>query len=125
VEIFEIILKFLYTDELPDDDGTNFLHLFVASGRLKINQLKYFAADKILKNISTLSSVELLKIATKYEHDEMIQKAFQEIKKKYPKIPFKDEWSRDLEMLVKVIQAFEKKEEEIKRLETEFENLAK
>jgi len=31
VEIFEIILKFLYTDELPGDDETNFLHLFAAA----------------------------------------------------------------------------------------------
>ncbi|CAG9811139.1 unnamed protein product [Chironomus riparius] len=36
VETFEIIHNFLYTDELPGDDGTNYLHLFAAAGKLKI-----------------------------------------------------------------------------------------
>jgi len=40
VDIFEIILKFLYTDELPDENETNFVQLFVAANRLQIKELK-------------------------------------------------------------------------------------
>ncbi|KAL7013176.1 hypothetical protein ACKWTF_015234 [Chironomus riparius] len=48
VEIFKIILKFLYTDELPGGNGTNVLNLFAAAGKLKIEELKNFLGTKLL-----------------------------------------------------------------------------
>jgi len=123
VEIFEKILKFLYTDELPGDDGTNFVHLFGAAGRLQITELRNYAAQEISDNISTVNVMELLRIANLYNQDDLIQKAFQEIKNKYLNIPFKDEWSRDPKMVSKVIDTYEKKEEAKRQLDAEFENL--
>ncbi|KAL7013278.1 hypothetical protein ACKWTF_015314 [Chironomus riparius] len=122
-EMFEKILKFLYTDELPDEAGMNYVQLFGAAGRLQIIELKNFAVEKILENISNLNALELLTMANRYKHDELIQAAFKEVKKKYPEIPFKNEWFKDPERVVMVIEAFLKKEGAIRRITTEYENL--
>jgi len=123
VEIFEIILKFLYTDELPGDDGTNFLHLFAAAGKLRIQELKNYAATKLIDNIEEENVLEVLNLSNKYEHEELRQKSFEQIKKNYPKIIFKDKWESETEIVTKIIEVFKKKEEAIKKLEEEFENV--
>ena len=88
VNIFEIILMYIYTDELPGDDkGTNYLHLFAAACRLEILELKRFAASKVMDNINQQNAVEVLMLSNKHKHYEMKQKAFEEIKKSYPEFP--------------------------------------
>jgi len=86
VEIFEIILKFLYTDEFPGDDGTNFVHLFAAAGQLKIEELKEFAAMKLICHIDAENALEVLNLSNKYGHEELRQAALDEMKKKYPEV---------------------------------------
>jgi len=81
VEIFEIIFKFLYTDEHPGDKGTNFMHLFAAAGMLKIKELKNFAALKIFNQLNKENALEVFKLSSKYEHDELKQEAFNILKK--------------------------------------------
>jgi len=122
VEIFEIILKFLYTDELPGDDGMNFLQLFAVAGKLKIEELKEFAATKLVDHIDEENAIEVFKLSNKYGHEELRQKAFDELKKCYPNYKFKDEWMTKTEIVVKVIEQFKKAEEAIRKLEDEFEN---
>ncbi|CAG9811160.1 unnamed protein product [Chironomus riparius] len=119
VEIFEIILKFLYTDELPGDDETNFLHLFAAAGKLKIKKLMNFAANKLNDMIDEENVLEIFKIACKYEQQELKQKAFGLIKEKYPKSKFKDEWIDDAEKVEKLIEFLKKMEE----MEKSFEDM--
>jgi len=119
VEIFEIILKFLYTDELPGDDETNFLHLFAATGKLKIDELRNFAANKLINLIDENNAIEVFKLSNKYEHDELKQKAFNELRKCYPNYKFKDEWITKAEVVVKAIERFKKAEEEIRKFEEE------
>ena len=121
VEIFEIILKFLYTDELPGDDGTNFLHLFAAAGKLKIQELKKFTGNKVIEQIDEDNVIDIFKLGFKYENAEMMQKAFDKIKEKYPKINFKDEWAVDPDKMIKIIEIFKKKEEAMRKIEEEFE----
>jgi len=123
VEIFEIILKFLYTDELPGDDGTNFLQLFAAAGKLKIKELKDFAANKLNDLIDENNAIEVLKLSNKYEHDELRQKSFNELKKMYPKYELKEKWITKIEIVVKIIEQFKKNEEAIRKLEEELENI--
>ena len=123
VEIFEIILKYFYTDELPGDDGTNFLHLFAAAGKLKIENINDFAATNLFDQINSENATEILNLSNKYEHDELKIKAFDEIKKKYPKIKFKNDWASDVEKVGKIIEAFQKKEDLVRKAEEEFEGL--
>ena len=123
VEIFEIILKFLYTDELPEDDGTNFMLLFAAAGKLKIQELKDFAATKLTSILHENNALEILKLSNKCGHEGLSKKAFDKIKKKYPKINFEDSWIYDATKIEEIIKAFEKKEAELQDLEEKFINL--
>jgi len=111
VEIFEIILKFLYTDELPADNGTNFLQLFAAAGKLKIQELKKFAAEKIYDLIDTKNMLDALNLGNKYDDNLMREKSFNKIKDNYLKIEFKDEWVNDIEKVEKMIKFFKEMEE--------------
>jgi len=122
VEIFEIILKFLYTDELPVEDGTNFVHLFAATGKLQIQELKKFAALRLIDQIDDENALEILKLSNIYDHDELKQKAFQQIKRKYPKIKFLDQWASNVEKINNVVKLFQQMEEEVKKLEEQFQN---
>jgi len=123
VEIFEIILKFLYTDELPGEDGTNFLHLFAAAGKLKIEELKDYAAFKLMNHIDEENALDILKISNKYDHEALRQEAFKGIKKKYPNVELKDEWAADTEKLEKVFNIIKQREEADRKMEEEFKKL--
>jgi len=120
-DIFEQILNFIYTDELPGE-GTNYLHLFAAAGRLQITDLKNFAASKLIDQVNAENIYEIFKLSTKYNHDELKQKSFNEIKANYPKIKFNDGWITEPEKVGLVIDKFKKKEEAIKRLDDEFDD---
>jgi len=123
VEIFEIILKFLYTDELPGEDGTNFLNLFAAAGKLKIEELKDYAAFKLMNQIDDENALDILKISNKYDHEALRQEAFKGIKKKYPNVELKDEWAADTEKLEKVFNIIKQREEADRKMEEEFKKL--
>lgn len=123
VDIFEKILNFIYTAELPRNEGTNFVHLFAAAGKLKIEDLKNFAASKIKAEINTENALDILKLSNKYEHYGLTQNVFDVLKKRYPEVKFKDEWTNDIEKLREIINFIKKKEELILKLGTEFENL--
>jgi len=96
VDIFQKILKFIYTDELPVEFGTSYKQLFAASSQLKIEKLIKFAADKILNQIYPDNAIEIFNLGVKYEHIEMQQKAYCEAKKKYAFLEFKDSWGKVL-----------------------------
>ncbi|CAG9811163.1 unnamed protein product [Chironomus riparius] len=110
VEIFEIILKFLYTDELPGDNGTIVLHLFAAAEKLKIEKIKNFAGTKLINTIDQENALNILKLSNKYEHEELRQKSFNKVKKMYPKCDFKDFHKTNFELMMKIIEQFEKYE---------------
>lgn len=115
VEIFEVILKFLYNDEIPGND-TNFLHLYDAAGMLKIQELKEFAAKKVIQVITQDNAVEILKLSNKYDHEEMRLKSFAVIKNKYSGLAIKDELALDtdkIERLCEIIQRKRKAEEDL------------
>lgn len=126
--IFEQILNFIYTDELPDDD-TDYLQLFASAGKLKIEDLKNFAASKLLNEITPENSFEVFKLSNKYDHNELRMAAFNKIQNKYAKIKFNANWETDPEKVSAIVEKFRKKENEIKELqekinliEEEFEN---
>jgi hypothetical protein len=123
VEVFEKILKFFYTDELSCDDETNFLHFFIAAGKLKIKGLMNFASKKVIDQLVEENAIDIFKLGFKYDNEEMRQKAFLKIKERYPKINFKDEWAADAEKVMKVIEISMKKEEAIRKIEEEYESL--
>lgn len=116
VEIFEKILKFIYTDELPRMDD-EYLRLFSAAGRLQIEELKNFAAEKAIEQINSTNVIEVFILSNKYGHDGLRKNAYEELRKKYPKIEFKDEWMDQSRRIVEIIKAFEDKELAEKKFE--------
>ena len=123
VDIFEKILHFLYTDEFPNNKGINLLDLFAAAGKLKIESLKDLAATMIIAMIKTENALDILKLSSKYEHEELKLAAFKKIKEKYPKIDFNDDWIKDVDTVINIIEAYKMKEEAIKKAEEEFKKL--
>lgn len=122
VDIFDLILKFLYTEKLPVDD-CDYLKLFAAAGQLKIEELKNYAAEKFYENVNSQNALEVLNLGNKYRHDGLRQKAFEEVKRKYQKIEFKDEWSEQTEKIVRIIEGFKLKEEEMRKVEERFQQM--
>ncbi|KAL7013135.1 hypothetical protein ACKWTF_015213 [Chironomus riparius] len=123
-EMFEIILKFLYTDELPGDDGTNYLELFAATGKLRIDLLMNHAANKIKEKIDENNALDILKLSNRYNHFDLRIKAYDVIKSMYPDVDFQNSWSEDLEKLTKVLNFIKKKEEVMQKFEAELKDLA-
>ncbi|KAL7023679.1 hypothetical protein ACKWTF_012738 [Chironomus riparius] len=123
VEIFEKVLKFLYTDDFPNKADTNFMHLFAAAGKLKIQKLKNFAADYLSIQIDSENALEILNLSHKYDCGELKSKAFTEITKKYPKIDFKDEWIEKPEKLQNIIELLRKQEEAKREFENQFKRI--
>jgi len=123
VDIFETILKFLYTDEFPTVEGLDTLRLFAAAGRLKVEELKDFAATNFYDKINRQNAFEVLKLSNTYGHSELKKKAFVKIQNEYTKIRFKENWANKPEYVAKVIEKFEEKEKAMKLLEDKFENV--
>ncbi|CAG9797647.1 unnamed protein product [Chironomus riparius] len=123
VNIFEKILKFLYTDEYPQLEDGKYLHLFSAADRLKIEELKDFAVEKVLEGLNGDNAVEVLGFGNKYAHRQLRLKAFEEIKKKWPRIEFFDDWAFETERVVQVIELYKQKEEALKKMEEKFKDM--
>ncbi|XP_070502924.1 repetitive organellar protein-like isoform X2 [Chironomus tepperi] len=123
VDIFEVILKFLYTDELPGEDGMNYFHLFAAAGKLKIHKLIEYAATKIHNQINTDNALEVLRISSNYGLNDLKQKSFKIVQKKYENIELKDDLMDNPEKLIKIIVMFKQKEEAVKKFDDELKKL--
>lgn len=123
VNIFEKILKFLYTDELPELEDGKYLHLFSTADRLKIEELKDFSAEKILEGMNGDNALEILGFGNKYAHRMLRLKAFEELKKTYPRIEFFDDWAFQPERVVQVIELFKQKEDALKKMEEKFKDM--
>ncbi|CAG9811134.1 unnamed protein product [Chironomus riparius] len=97
--------------------------LFAAVGKLKIEELKNHAAMMLIERIDDDNALNILKMSNKYEHAELRLSAFNKFKACHPKIEFKDEWAEDVDMLIKILDAFNMKEEAIRKAEEEFKKL--
>ncbi|CAG9807258.1 unnamed protein product [Chironomus riparius] len=123
VQTFKEILKYLYTDKLQFDEITNSMHLFAAAHRLKIKKLKDIVAMNISNSITPENALEILILSNRYEHDKLRQNAFNEVKKNYPKIEFKEEFALQPEKVTQIVDAFKFKEQKLLRIETMVQNI--
>jgi hypothetical protein len=80
-KVFRVILDFMYNNELPQSEGVNFIELFYACERLKIQKLKKYAVDKLSDHINSENALEILIISNKFGYNDLRQKSFEEIKK--------------------------------------------
>ncbi|XP_070501599.1 uncharacterized protein PF3D7_1120000-like [Chironomus tepperi] len=122
VDIFKVILKYFYTDELPGVNGMNVLHLYATAGKLKIKELMEYAATKIIQSLDSKNPHEVLKLSNKYNHDEMRYQAYEALKKKYPDVNFKSELAVDNDKLDAFMFQIKRKEEADREMEDMFNN---
>lgn len=116
VEIFEKILKFIYTDELPDEFGFNFLRLYEAAAKLKIQELMNYAAFKTAESITEENAIDILKLSNKFKNETLQCQAFEALKKKYPDIVFKADFASNMNKIEQFEKAVKRKEEADKAL---------
>lgn len=109
VDVFEKILQFLYTDELPREGGIDYFRLFIAAAILKIEDLKYFAGVKSCNYITKENAIEMLNLSNQYGHEVLMNCAFDEIKNFYPNIKFEKNWINDVNQVIAAIKKNEKK----------------
>ncbi|XP_070504832.1 uncharacterized protein PF3D7_1120600-like [Chironomus tepperi] len=83
IESFQHILRFIYIDELPSEEQTDYVNLFEAAGLLQIEELKDYAGRKVLDKLNADNAIEIFNLSSKYEHKMLRQKSFEEIKKNY------------------------------------------
>jgi len=62
-------------------------------------------------------------MSNKYDQNELRQKSFEEKKKKYPRIEFKDEWASNSEKIAEIIEGYKIMEEGIQKLQNQFKRL--
>lgn len=118
-EIFQEILNFIYTDELPKSANVDFMHLLAAAGRIKIEKLKTFAVEKLIPKINDENAFEILNLSIKYECKDLQRKAFEVIKNMIGEGTLADDLANQPERLRKLLE-FKKKKDDI---EMEFKKL--
>lgn len=82
-EVFKEIMSFVYFDKQPSE-STDARKMFIVASKLEIAKLREVSAEKLMKTINSQNLLEILKLAIKYNHQELKLKAFGEIKKVFP-----------------------------------------
>jgi Leucine-rich repeat (LRR) protein len=102
-KVFRVILDFMYSNELPQSEGVNFIELFYACERLKIEKLKNYAVDKLSDQINSENALEILTLSNKFGYNDLRQKSFEEIKKFFDDEEVNDDLVTEPETLQKLI----------------------
>ncbi|KAG5670628.1 hypothetical protein PVAND_000876 [Polypedilum vanderplanki] len=80
-DIFHEIYNFMYTNEFPKTESVNFIHLLIASEKLKIKKLADFAANELTSKITNENAFELMSLGKKYNYEKLMKNSFEKIKK--------------------------------------------
>lgn len=120
VEIFREILKFIYTDELSNDN-IDFLHLFKAAEKLKIQNLSKLTIEKLIMKVNAENAFEMLTLSNKFNNEELRKKSFDEIKKFLGNESIDDRLAQKTDILEEIIKC--KKEKD--RMDAKLKDLMK
>lgn len=82
-ETFEEDLKYM-RNKNPPNETVNLVELFAAGARLEMKKLKDQTASILMDKVTPESAVDVIKLCQKYRHDELLKKAFIELKKTIP-----------------------------------------
>lgn len=98
VDIFNVILDFIYFDKIPLEN-VDFKNIFIASGRLNLKVLKEFSGKKLLNLVNDENVLEILTIANKYHQEELKKKCFEKIQSMFPDHKIKPDLINDPEKM--------------------------
>jgi hypothetical protein len=122
-KVFHVILDFMYSHELPQSEGVNFIELFYACERLKIEKLKNYAVDKLSDHINSENALEILIISNKFGHNDLQQKSFEEIKKFLDDEKISDDLATEPEKLQKLIDFKKRMNQALAEMKADFNAL--
>jgi hypothetical protein len=115
---FQAVHDFINTNQLPD--AADHLEVFTAAAKLKMEDLKKEAASYLIANMDEHNCFEVLVMSSKFEHEQLQQKAFEIIRTKiFPDRKLSDELMKQPEKLQKLIEAKRIMEEEFENLQIE------
>lgn len=121
-EIFEDILTYMKTEELPID-AKKAIEIFDVAGKLKIESLKEICEEILLNELNFVDDLkfltEVFTLAAKFENKNLKLRAFEEIKKHFPGKKFGDELLEQPEKMKKLILAKALLDEQLKEFEDE------
>lgn len=100
--VLKTILSFLYERQFPSDDN-EMLEVYAAAGKLKIELLRRYTEDELLRKVDASNALEVLWISKNYKSDQLSAKAFEVIKSLMPDKLIKDEWKSQPEKLSKLL----------------------
>lgn len=103
IEIFQIILDFVYDEKLPN--AADIIEIYAAAAQLQIRDLEEFAASKIISSISSEDSLQVLFMANQFNNQELKMKAFDCIKSFFPDKKLRLELADNPEAVRKLISA--------------------
>jgi predicted house-cleaning noncanonical NTP pyrophosphatase (MazG superfamily) len=121
VEVFKIILDFIYDDKTPNNCDENSEKVFAAAGKLKLDLLMKEVGNILSVNLKPEKSFEVLKLASQFNHEELKRKSFEEVKMYLNDENLKDELMENLELLTKLIDAKKSFEEMMRKMKEEVE----
>lgn len=99
-ETFKVIVDFIYKDDIPSDDA-NFLELYAATGKLKIEELMKMAEEKLSENVNETNFLEILTVANIYNSWKLKEKSVAFVHEMFPDFEDSDDALMDRPDLVK------------------------
>lgn len=109
-DTFQLIMNFIYTDEMPADDS-NWFNVYAAAHKFKIEKLKDFAEDKLLAMLDVQNAYEILVLGNKCSSEDLMEFAFAAIEESLPKaqrVQLNPNWINQPEEIKKLIEATQK-----------------
>lgn len=122
VDAFRALIDYIYRDKLPLDDA-NLIDIFGAACKLNIRGLRDHARDNLIDITCEHNALEILILSSRYGEEELMVKAFEEIRKMFPLKRLKGELMNEPEKIREMIVAKRQMDEHVKKVKEEFDNL--
>lgn len=103
-ESVEMVLRFMYTGEIPELDVVNTLELFSLSANCKIELLKTKSKEMVMEKLDQENALEIFTLGYQYDTLDMQQLAFDEIKKMFPGVEFSEDLMMDIASLKELVE---------------------
>ncbi|CRL01874.1 CLUMA_CG015173, isoform A [Clunio marinus] len=99
-----MFLKFLYTDEIEREEGSNLLELFSLAAKFNVENLMTMVEEMITDELNADNAIEIFELACLFNCHGMKTSAFEVIHSMFDK-PLKDELMNQPEVVKDLVEA--------------------
>lgn len=121
MEVFETFLLSLYTGEILN--GNYALELFSLACTYDVDDLKETYKNIAIQNVNDLNALHALNVGNCFDSENLIDAAFNQIKKMHPKDIILDKLKRNEEHLLEILATVEEREACLKRCNDKIKKL--